>query len=99
MSKYEQRGVSRTKIDIKNAMQNNDLGLYPQSFCKVIPDILTDSKKNLFGPSYCNIMHNNGAGTKAVLAYLGCSCLFILEGNRRYFRLERYCAGCHCYEH
>jgi phosphoribosylformylglycinamidine cyclo-ligase len=70
MSKYEQRGVSTSKIDIKNAMQNQDMGLYPQSFCKVIPDILTESKKNLFGPSYCNIMHNNGAGTKAVLAYL-----------------------------
>ncbi|MDR0618273.1 MAG: phosphoribosylformylglycinamidine cyclo-ligase [Bacteroidales bacterium] len=70
MSKYEQRGVSTSKIDIKNAVQNYDMGLYPLSFCKVIPDVLTDSKKNLFGPSYCNIMHNNGAGTKAVLAYL-----------------------------
>lgn len=69
-NKYEQRGVSASKEDVKNAVQNLDKGLYPKAFCKIIPDVLTEGKKSLFGPSYCNIMHADGAGTKAVLAYI-----------------------------
>ncbi|MEG2665441.1 MAG: phosphoribosylformylglycinamidine cyclo-ligase, partial [Bacteroidales bacterium] len=69
-TKYEQRGVSSTKSDVKNAVQNLDQGLFPKAFCKIIPDVLNECKKNMFGPSYCNIMHADGAGTKAVLAYL-----------------------------
>lgn len=69
-NKYEQRGVSSAKNEVKTAIKNLSKGLYPKAFCKVIPDVLNDNKKSLFGPSYCNIMHADGAGTKAVLAYL-----------------------------
>lgn len=69
-NKYEQRGVSSAKNDVKNAIKNLSKGLYPKAFCKVIPDVLNENKKRLFGPSYCNIMHADGAGTKAIIAYL-----------------------------
>ncbi len=69
-NKYEQRGVSASKTDVKTAIKNLSKGLFPKAFCKVIPDVLNEKKKSLFGPSYCNIMHADGAGTKAVLAYL-----------------------------
>jgi phosphoribosylformylglycinamidine cyclo-ligase len=38
--------------------------LYPQAFCKIIPDVLGGD------PDYCNIMHADGAGTKSSLAYM-----------------------------
>ncbi|MCH5243311.1 MAG: phosphoribosylformylglycinamidine cyclo-ligase [Lentimicrobiaceae bacterium] len=69
-TKYEQRGVSAAKTDVKNAIDGLDKGLFDNSFCKIIPDVMGDNKKSVFGPSYCNIMHADGAGTKAVLAYL-----------------------------
>lgn len=62
--KYNQRGVSAGKEDVHNAIKNIDKGLYPQAFCKIIPDILGNDE------SYCNIMHADGAGTKSSLAYL-----------------------------
>lgn len=62
--KYNQRGVSAGKEDVHNAIKNIDKGLYPQAFCKIIPDILGNDD------SYCNIMHADGAGTKSSLAYL-----------------------------
>lgn len=58
------RGVSATKEDVHNAIKNIDKGLYPQAFCKIIPDILGGD------PEYCNIMHADGAGTKSALAYM-----------------------------
>ncbi len=69
-TKYEQRGVSAAKTDVKNAIGGLDKGLFDNSFCKIIPDVMSENKKSVFGPSYCNIMHADGAGTKAVLAYL-----------------------------
>ncbi len=63
-SRYTQRGVSTAKEDVHQAITNLDKGLFPNAFCKVIPDILGG------GPSYCNIMHADGAGTKSALAYL-----------------------------
>lgn len=63
-TKYEQRGVSPTKEDVHNAIRSIDKGLFPGSFCKVIPDILGKD------PEWCNIMHADGAGTKSSLAYL-----------------------------
>ncbi len=63
-SRYMQRGVSAGKEDVHNAIKNIDKGLYPQAFCKIIPDILGGD------PAYCNIMHADGAGTKSSLAYL-----------------------------
>ena len=58
------RGVSAMKEDVRNAIKNIDKGLFPQAFCKIIPDILGGD------PDYCNIMHADGAGTKSSLAYL-----------------------------
>lgn len=58
------RGVSAMKEDVHNAIKNIDKGLFPQAFCKIIPDILGGD------PAYCNIMHADGAGTKSSLAYL-----------------------------
>ncbi len=62
--RYRLRGVSAEKEDIHNAIKNLDKGLYPNAFCKIIPDILGND------PEYCNIMHADGAGTKSSLAYL-----------------------------
>jgi phosphoribosylformylglycinamidine cyclo-ligase len=59
-----QRGVSATKEDVHNAIKNVDKGLYPNAFCKIIPDLIGND------PDYCNIMHADGAGTKSSLAYL-----------------------------
>ena len=65
MSKrYLRRGVSSKKEDIHNAIKNVDKGLFPNAFCKIVPDILSND------PNYCNIMHADGAGTKSSLAYL-----------------------------
>ena len=61
--RYMMRGVSAMKEDVHNAIKNIDKGLYPQAFCKIIPDILGGD------PEYCNIMHADGAGTKSSLAY------------------------------
>ena len=63
-NRYMQRGVSAAKEDVHNAIKNIDKGLYPQAFCKIIPDILGGD------PDYCNIMHADGAGTKSSLAYM-----------------------------
>lgn len=62
--RYMQRGVSAAKEDVHNAIKSIDKGLYPQAFCKIIPDILGGD------PEYCNIMHADGAGTKSSLAYM-----------------------------
>ena len=65
MSKrYLKRGVSSKKEDIHNAIRNIDKGLFPNAFCKIVPDVLSND------PNYCNIMHADGAGTKSSLAYL-----------------------------
>ena len=61
--RYNLRGVSASKEDVHNAIKNVDKGLYPQAFCKIIPDILGGD------PEWCNIMHADGAGTKSSLAY------------------------------
>lgn len=63
-SKYNQRGVSASKEDVHAAIRNIDKGIFPNAFCKVIPDILGGD------PDFCNIMHADGAGTKSSLAYL-----------------------------
>lgn len=62
--RYNLRGVSASKEDVHQAIKNIDKGLFPQAFCKVIPDYLTNDDQ------YCIIMHADGAGTKSSLAYL-----------------------------
>ena len=61
---YRRRGVSADKEDVHAAIKNIDKGLFPQAFCKIIPDIMGGD------PDYCNLMHADGAGTKSSLAYL-----------------------------
>jgi phosphoribosylformylglycinamidine cyclo-ligase len=62
--KYMKRGVSSQKEDVHAAIKNIDKGLYPQAFCKVVPDYLGGDS------DFCNLMHADGAGTKSSLAYL-----------------------------
>ncbi len=63
-SKYNQRGVSSKKEDVHRAIQNLDKGLYPNAFCKILPDITGGDA------AYCSVMHADGAGTKSSLAYI-----------------------------
>lgn len=62
--RYNQRGVSASKEDVHNAIKNLDKGLFPQAFCKIVPDHLTGDEE------FCTIMHADGAGTKSSLAYM-----------------------------
>lgn len=63
-NRYNLRGVSASKEDVHLAIKNIDKGLFPQAFCKIIPDYLTNDDQ------YCIIMHADGAGTKSSLAYM-----------------------------
>jgi len=63
-SRYNQRGVSASKEDVHAAIKNIDKGIFPNAFCKIIPDILGNDSQ------YCNVMHADGAGTKSSLAYM-----------------------------
>ncbi|MEI6455323.1 MAG: AIR synthase-related protein [bacterium] len=63
-SRYEKRGVSAKKEEVHAAIKNIDKGLFPSSFCKILPDITGGD------PAWCNIMHADGAGTKSSLAYI-----------------------------
>jgi len=62
--RYSQRGVSASKEDVHNAIKKLDKGLFPNAFCKVVPDFLGND------PEYCCVMHADGAGTKSSLAYI-----------------------------
>ncbi|MFK5982266.1 MAG: AIR synthase-related protein [Flavobacteriaceae bacterium] len=62
--RYAKRGVSASKEDVHNAIKNVDKGLFPQAFCKIVPDYLTGDEE------YCLVMHADGAGTKSSLAYM-----------------------------
>lgn len=62
--RYIQRGVSASKEDVHNAIKTVDKGVFPNAFCKIVPDYLGND------PEYCNIMHADGAGTKSSLAYI-----------------------------
>lgn len=62
--RYNLRGVSAGKEEVHNAIKNVDKGLFPQAFCKIVPDYLTGD------PAYCIVMHADGAGTKSSLAYM-----------------------------
>ncbi|HJN05355.1 MAG TPA: phosphoribosylformylglycinamidine cyclo-ligase, partial [Bacteroidales bacterium] len=63
-SRYMQRGVSASKEDVHAAVRNLDKGIFPNAFCKVIPDIIGSDD------NYCNVMHADGAGTKSSFAYI-----------------------------
>ena len=63
-SKYDSRGVSFDKKEVHNAIKNIDKGLFPNAFCKIIPDLISGDD------DYCIVMHADGAGTKSSLAYM-----------------------------
>src|ERR1700741_1949347 len=62
--KYNQSGVSASKEDVHAAISKIDKGLFPQAFCKIVPDQLSGSEE------HCIVMHADGAGTKSSLAYI-----------------------------
>lgn len=61
---YAKRGVSSGKEEVHSATKNLSKGIFPNSFCKILPDFLGNDLE------YCVIMHADGAGTKSSLAYL-----------------------------
>jgi len=61
---YSQRGVSAQKEDVHEAIKNLDKGLFPNAFCKILPDFTAGD------PNQSCIMHADTAGTKSVIAYL-----------------------------
>jgi phosphoribosylformylglycinamidine cyclo-ligase len=61
---YALRGVSSGKEDVHRAIRGLDKGLFPQAFCKILPDLAAGDA------AYCNIMHADTAGTKTSLAYI-----------------------------
>ncbi|MCC7464804.1 MAG: phosphoribosylformylglycinamidine cyclo-ligase [Saprospiraceae bacterium] len=63
-TKYDQRGVSASKEEVHAAIKHLDKGLYPNAFCKILPDLAAGN------PKYCNLLHADTAGTKTSLAYL-----------------------------
>ena len=62
--RYNKRGVSASKEDVHKAIASIDKGLFPNAFCKIVPDYLTNDPKS------CIVMHADGAGTKSSLAYM-----------------------------
>ena len=62
--KYDLRGVSASKDEVHAAIQHLDKGLYPNAFCKILPDLVAGSA------ACCNLLHADTAGTKTSLAYL-----------------------------
>ncbi|HEX5168442.1 MAG TPA: AIR synthase related protein [Cyclobacteriaceae bacterium] len=62
--RYNQRGVSASKEDVHKAISKLDKGLFPNAFCKIVEDFIGND------PTFCNVMHADGAGTKSSLAYI-----------------------------
>ncbi|HEX2898380.1 MAG TPA: AIR synthase related protein [Bacteroidia bacterium] len=63
-NRYAQRGVSSSKEDVHAAIAKLDKGLFPNAFCKIVPDLVAGDS------DWCNIMHADGAGTKSSLAWM-----------------------------
>ncbi|MBN2274484.1 MAG: phosphoribosylformylglycinamidine cyclo-ligase [Bacteroidales bacterium] len=63
-TRYNQRGVSSSKTDVHRAISDIDKGIFPNAFCKILPDLLGGDEE------FCNVMHADGAGTKSALAYI-----------------------------
>ncbi|HRF40763.1 MAG TPA: phosphoribosylformylglycinamidine cyclo-ligase, partial [Saprospiraceae bacterium] len=63
ISRYDQRGVSADKGEVHAAVKHLDKGLFPNAFCKILPDVAAGD------PLFCNLMHADTAGTKTNLAY------------------------------
>ena len=63
-NRYKLRGVSSDKEDVHEAIKNQDKGLYPKAFCKILPDLISETKDHAL------VIHSDGAGTKSSLAYI-----------------------------
>lgn len=64
MKRYESRGASSSKTAVHQAIRKLDLGLFAGAFCKIVSDPFSED------PESCLVLHADGAGTKAALAYL-----------------------------
>lgn len=64
MATYEERGVSSFKQDVIRATEKTYKGIFPNAFCRAVPDIIGGSDE------HCFLLHADGAGTKSSLAYL-----------------------------
>jgi len=62
--RYAARGVSAAKEDVHAAIADQDQGLFPGAFCKIVPDHLAGDD------DHCLVVHADTAGTKAALGYL-----------------------------
>ncbi|HJQ84918.1 MAG TPA: AIR synthase related protein [Candidatus Binatia bacterium] len=60
---YRSRGASADKAEVHAAVAGLDAGLYPGAFCTILPDPAGD-------PTAAAVLHADGAGTKAIVAYL-----------------------------
>lgn len=62
--RYQARGVSAGKAEVHAAIAQQDAGVFPGAFCKIVPDHLTGDRDQ------CLVMHADDVGTKTALAYL-----------------------------
>jgi phosphoribosylformylglycinamidine cyclo-ligase len=62
--RYALRGVSSSKSEVHQVVDQLDRGLFPGAFCKITEDVLTQD------PQRCLVIHADGSGTKSILAYL-----------------------------
>ena len=49
-SRYNLWGVSSSKQDVHNAIKDLDKGIFPNAFCKIVPDYLGGDE------NYCIVM-------------------------------------------
>lgn len=61
---YAARGVSSGKEGVHKAIQGIEQGLYKDTFCKIIRDVLGND------PNQVLILHADGSGTKVIVPYL-----------------------------
>ena len=61
-NRYSKRGVSSSKQEVHDVVDQMDKGIFPGAFCKITEDLLTKD------PERCNVIHSDGAGTKSILA-------------------------------
>lgn len=64
MTTYEERGVSSFKQDVIKATEETYKGIFPNAFCRAVPDVIGGSQ------DHCFLLHADGAGTKSSLAYI-----------------------------
>lgn len=63
-SRYAELGASATKEDVRAAIAGEDQGLFPGAFCNLRSDPFSGDD------GACVAIHADGAGTKAIIAYL-----------------------------